>query len=108
MFYIVAISILALFDVVATHYSIVVVGTTDIEVNPIQHFVLQHYGIAGMYIVKAVLTSIGLIVFYKIGKITIEPRAQLMSIWCFRIALIAHVILAAIHLNGTEFFSLHS
>ena len=101
MFYFLAIFFLGLFDIVATHYQIVVYGSFSIEANPLMRWVMETYGILAAYGFRMAtpLIAVPLLLFFEKDK-----RAV---IWVLRGFLLLHVALVGWHFHVTDFFTIH-
>jgi hypothetical protein len=104
VFLYVSILLLALFDIVATHYSIAVYGTFAIEKNPIMRWVMEDYGLRAAYIVRMGMVTGGLIL---VGLVHRMKEGKRIGLFALRAALVIHLTIAAYHLWITEFFTIH-
>lgn len=102
MFLYISILLLALFDMVATHYSIVVYGTFAIEANPIMRWMMEEHGLRTTYAFR---------LFMAIFALLLMRRAELQhkklartGLWIF---FLGHVTLAFYHIYITQFFTIH-
>jgi hypothetical protein len=101
MFYFLGICFLALFDIVATHYQIVVYNTYAIEANPFMRWVMETYGMTVTYILRMAVPMIIIPPFLFLK----EDRREV--IWILRFFLFAHFLLACWHIYLTNCFTIH-
>jgi len=101
MFYFISIFLLALFDIVATHYQIIVYGSYAVEANPVMRWVMETYGITTAYGVRLITAIIGVSLLLFVQQH--EPRAR----WLLRFILVAYVALACWHCYISDLFTIH-
>ncbi len=103
MFYFLAIVLLSLFDMMATHYSVEVVGTYDIEVNPLMRWVMKTWGMTGTYLLRLLLPTILVPVLLHLR----DNHQSTTALAALRIALVAHTLVIGWHFYETNYFTLH-
>ena len=102
MFFAVSILLLSLFDIVSTHYYIVLYGTTAVEANPIMRWVMEAYGMQAAYIFRMIMPLLGLALIFWVRN-----KDYNLGQWSLRISFWAHGALGMYHLYLTEFFTIH-
>ena len=101
MFYFVSILLLALLDMVATHYQVEIYGTTDIEANPLMRWVMATLGMHWAYAIRVILPAIG------VALLLWAKQHGKLGLWSLRLVLLVHIVLVAYHFYNTDFFTLH-
>ncbi len=102
MFFLSSILLLAIGDIVATHYSIIAYGTFAIEQNPLMKWVMESYGIRAAYIFRIVMPLIGVLILLWVREksFTLGNRALWLMFY-------AHIALMVYHFYITKCFTLH-
>jgi hypothetical protein len=103
MFYLLSIMFLAIFDMVATHYLIIVHNTYAIEANPLMRWIMEEYGIPIAYVFKILVTLASVITLLVVKNIYKKTYA---NYFLFSV-LIIHILLMCWHVYNTKFFTAH-
>ena len=101
MFYFIAVLLLAVIDMVATHYQVTVYGTTDVEANPLMRYVMETWGMFEAYCVRITSVCIGMFMLMW------AHLHSTWGIWALRLMFTAHLALVAYHFYITNCFTIH-
>ena len=101
MFYFLTILALSVFDIVATHYCIIVAGSFSIEANPLMRWVMIEWGLQWAYVLRIVGPLIG-------TPILLWARTKVkLAQWALWITVVLLSLIACYHLYNTQFFTIH-
>ena len=101
MFYLVSIFLLALFDIVATHYQIMEYGSYAIEANPVMRWVMETYGMTTAYGFRLISATLGVLLLLLL------QQYRSYAIWLLRFVLVAYTAVVCWHIYITDFFTIH-